>query len=228
MPKALLALALLLTACPPIMLDRDGHRVFNPFYTGILDSADRDTWQKPDDVMDALGLADGSVVADVGAANGWFSERFSRRVGASGRVYATDVQDVMLDRLRMRVTQKGLLNVQVVHAAYDDPTLPDACCDVIFFSSVYKEIDDRVSYMQKVARALKPDGRVAILEYRLDTKGYGPPRDTRLDANVVIAELASAGFALVASHDFIDRQFFLIFAPSRSLTGRRSASRALR
>jgi ubiquinone/menaquinone biosynthesis C-methylase UbiE len=127
-------------------------------------------------------------------------------------VYATDVQDVMLERLRARVASNGLHNVQVVPAAFDDPTLPDGCCDVIFFSSVYKEIDDRVPYMQKVAHALKRHGRVAILEYRLDTRGYGPPREMRLDPEVVVSELANAGFTLVARHDFIDRQYLLVFS----------------
>jgi precorrin-6B methylase 2 len=119
-------------------VERDAHRVFNPFYTGILEARDRDEWQQSDRVMDALGLGEGSVVADVGAASGWFSERFSRRVGASGRVYATDVQDIIIERLHARVAARGLHNVQAVRAAYDDPTLPDACCEVIFFSSVYK------------------------------------------------------------------------------------------
>jgi ubiquinone/menaquinone biosynthesis C-methylase UbiE len=213
--RPLLAFLFLLTACPPTMVERDGHRVFNPFYTGILEARDRDEWQQSDRVMDALGLGEGSIVADVGAASGWFSERFSGRVGATGRVYATDVQDVMIERLRERVSKRGLHNVEVVHAAFDDPTLPDACCDVIFFASVYKEIDERIPYMRKVAQALRADGRLAILEYRPDARGQGPPRDMRLDPGVVIDELRRAGFALVARHEFIDRQFFLVFAPLR-------------
>src|SRR5215470_4202374 len=150
-----IATALALAGCGPVVVDRDGHRVFNPAYSFALDWRDRDAWQKPDEVVAALGLAEGDVVADVGAGTGYFLERLSRRVGASGHVYATDVQEAMLARLRARVADRGLSNVDVVHAEFDDPNLPDACCAVVFFSSVYNEIEGRLAYMRKVARALE-------------------------------------------------------------------------
>ena len=193
---------------------RDGHRVFNPAYNFALDWWDRDEWQKPDQVMSALAIGEGDVVADIGAGSGYFSERFSRRVGASGHVYATDVQEPMLARLRTRVADRGLTNVEVVRAAFDDPSLPDGCCTVVFFSSVYKEIDGRVAYVRKLARALEPGGRVAVLEYRPDADGPGPPHEMRLDPSQVIEEFGNAGFTLVASHEFIDRQYFLVFEPA--------------
>ena len=214
-----LAFALAVESCGPVIVVREGHHVFNPAYNFALDWGDRDAWQKPDQVMRALGLAEGDTVADVGAGTGYFSERFSRTVGASGRVYATDVQDAMLARLRTRVSDHHLANVEVVRGAFDDPRLPDACCTVVFFSSVYKEIDDRVPYMRKVTRALAPGGRVAILEYRPETDEPGPPRAMRLDPQQVIDELASASFTLVARHEFIDRQYFLVFEPTACPTG---------
>ena len=211
---AALALVSLLLGCPPSLIERDGHRVFNPFYRFYLDARSRDRWQLPERVLDALALAPDAVVADVGAGTGYFTERFAHRLGEGGRVYATDVQEEMLDRLRDRVTDRGLANVVVVAARFDDPGLPEACCDLVFFSSVYKEIDDRASYMEKVRRALRPEGRVAILEFRPEWQGAGPPNADRLAPERVIGELAAAGFALREEHPFLPRQYFLVFAPA--------------
>jgi ubiquinone/menaquinone biosynthesis C-methylase UbiE len=205
------ALALLL-ACGPSLIERDGHRVFNPRYLFYLDGRSRDAWQQPERVIDALALVPDAVVADVGAGSGYFTERFARRLGAGGFVYATDVQQEMLDRLRARVTRKRLANVSVVIARFDDPSLPEACCDLVFLSSVYKEIDDRVAYMEKVRHVLRPGGRVAILEYRPDAEGPGPPRADRLSPEVVTREMAAAGFELRVQHSFLERQYFLVFA----------------
>ena len=209
---AALALAALWLGCPPILIERDGHSVFNPFYLFYLDSDARDAWQHAERVLDALALAPDAVVADVGAGSGYFTERLARRLGG-GFVYATDVQQEMIDRLRERVADAGLANVVVVPAEFDDPSLPDACCDLVFFSSVYKEIDGRVAYMEKVGQLLRPGGRVAILEFRPDASGPGTPRAHRLPAARVIDELGAAGFELRERHSFLPRQYFLVFAP---------------
>ena len=195
------------------MHDVEGRRVFNPLYGTFLDGRNRDSWQKPDEVIAALELAPGAVVADVGAGTGYFTERLSRAVGPSGRVYATDVQDAMLRALEERVAEARLANVEVVRAGFDDPALPAACCDLVFFANVYKEIDDRVAYLRRLAPALRPAGRIAIIEYRPGGGGLGPPEEARLPEAQVARELATAGFALVARHDFLPRQYFLVFAP---------------
>jgi ubiquinone/menaquinone biosynthesis C-methylase UbiE len=215
---AALAVALLLAGCPPILVDRDGHRVFNPFYAFYLDADERDEWQQPERVLDALALEPGMTVADVGAGTGYFSERLARRVGPGGLVYATDVQAEMVDRLRERVREHALANVRVVAARYDDPSLPAACCDLVLFSSVYKEIDERVGYMEKVRRLLRPGGRVAILEYRPGAEGPGTPEADRLPPERVIAELAAAGLELRAEHDFLAQQYFLVFGAASAAT----------
>ncbi len=198
-------------ACMSTMVDYKGHRVFNPHYLFYLETRWRDTWQKPDKVLDALDISKTDVIADIGAGGGYFTERFSIYLGASGRVYATDVQDAMLKRLNKRVKERGLHNVEVVRGKFDDPMLPQASCDLVFFSSVYKEIDNRISYMKKIRKILKPGGRVAIIEYRPDTRTLGPPMDIRLSPEQVIDELAAAGFTLIKRYDFLPREYFLIF-----------------
>jgi ubiquinone/menaquinone biosynthesis C-methylase UbiE len=198
----------------PTMIDYEGHRVFNPDYLFYLESEKRDEWQKPAEVLKALGISRSDVIADIGAGGGYFTERFSQYLGASGHVYATDVQNVMIEKLSARVKRRGLNNVTVVQSGFDDPGLPYACCDLVFFSSVYKEIDDRITYMKKTGKILKPGGRAAIIEFHPDILMPGPPLEVRLYPEQVIQELSSAGFTLIESHDFLPGEYFLIFGLS--------------
>lgn len=208
----ILLLPWLITSClPPTMTSYQGHKVFNPLFLFYLESSKRDQWQMPEQILDALALHEGSVVADIGAGGGYFTEKLSCRVGASGHVYATDVQDVMLRKLRKRVQKRGLANVSVVHGEFEDPNLPPGKCDWLFFSSVYKEIDERVTYMRTARQALKTGGRVAIIEYRLEAQGPGPPPKYRLPEQRVIAEMEVAGFRLLEHFDFLPREYFLVF-----------------
>jgi predicted methyltransferase len=190
----------------------DGHRVFNPRYLFYLESEKRAEWQKPDEVLAALRLTPGDAVADIGAGGGYFTERFARLLGDTGRVYAIDVQDTMIEALNKRVTTQGLDNVEVIRGDFDDPRLPDNSCDLIFFSSVYKEIQNRPAYMRKVRQALKPEGRVAILEYRVNELAPGPPRSMRLSPQAITEEMETAGFHLVEEFDFLPRENFLVYA----------------
>ena len=202
--------------CAPVMIERAGHDIFNPVYRGFLDSTRRDAWQQPNRVIDSLSIRSGLVVADIGAGTGYFTWRFAERVGSAGLVYATDVHEVMIDDLQRLVEDRRLQNVEVVHADFDDSRLPVACCDLIFLANVYKEIDDRVRYMRKVARSLKPTGRIAIVGFSPEAFGLGPPRHVRLSALQVIEELTQAGFTLTERHEFLPRQYFLVFRLSEA------------
>ena len=193
----------LAAACVPVMRDYEGHHVFNPIYLFYLESRERDAWQKPDEVIRALSLPPGASVADIGAGGGYFTEKLARAVGSSGRVYATDVQPVLIRKLQRRVEKRSLTNVTVIRGGFDDPGLPAQSCDLAFFSSVYKEIDERVEYMKTRRYALKEGGRVAILEYRPDTEAPGPEKKDRLPESRVIDELGAAGYRLVQRFEFL-------------------------
>lgn len=207
-----LLLMAVLAACGSTMVERDGRRVFNPRYLPFLETR-RDRWQRPEAVIDELALPRDAVVADVGAGSGYFTAHWSRHLSEGGRVYATDVQQPMLDALRRRIERESLDNVEVVRAGFDDPGLPEACCDLVFFSSVYKEIVDRPRYMRRVRALLRPGGRVAILEFLPDAPGPGPPRDVRLSPETITAEMREAGFVRVASYDVVATESFQVFAP---------------
>lgn len=210
---ALLTLAVCVTvsACGPIMIDHDGSRVFNPAYVRFLESHSRDRWQKPDDVIAALEVQTGAIVADVGAGGGYFTRRFADQVGPSGLVYATDVQEAMVRELNKRVIDKGYENVEIVQSEARDPMLPLQCCDLIFFAAVYKEIQDRNAYLAHVRDALKPNGRVALIGFPPDGSRMGPPKEVRLSVERVVEEFSESGFTLTQTHDFLPMQYFLVF-----------------
>jgi SAM-dependent methyltransferase len=201
------------------MHEVEGRRVFNPLYSVFLDAPERETWQRPDEVIRALALPEGAVVADVGAGTGYFAVRFARAVGPRGRVLATDVQEEMLSRLEERRREEGLANLEVLRAGFDDPSLPAACCDLVFLANVYKEISGRVAWARRLLPALRPGGRLAVIDYRPEATGVGPPREVRLAEARVRAELAEAGFVSVASHGFLARQYFLVLAPLAERAG---------
>lgn len=196
--------------------------VFNPLYLPYLESSSRDSWQRADEVLSALQLESDEVVADIGAGGGYFTERIARVVGDSGHVFAVDVQEAMIRTLEERVQEKSLTNVSVIEGEFSDPCLLRASCDVAFFSSVYKEIVERAEYMTRVREALRPGGRVAILEYRPEFRGLGTPSEYRLPASQVVAEMEAVGFELRTRYEFIDRQYYLIFeqAPRLESAGR--------
>lgn len=217
-PPFLLAVCLwwAIAGCAPTMIDVEGHKIFNPDYLFYLESGSRDRWQKPDEVIKALDIPKSATIADIGAGGGYFTEKFSRYLDTPGRVYATDVQQIMIEKLQQRVVKQKLDNVEVIRGAFDNPSLPSNCCDLVFFSSVYKEINGRTAYMEKIIPALKSGGRVAIIEFRPDNMSPGPPPDIRLSPKQVIEELDAAGFRLVKKFEFLPREYFLIFSIANS------------
>lgn len=191
---------------------RTGH-LFPPENLGLLESPDRDTWQKPDQIMDALGIADGSTVADIGAGAGWFTIILARRVGPNGTVYAEDVQRQMLEAIRRRVSREGLLNVQGRLGTSTDPRLPERAIDAILVVDMYSEVDvdDRVTFLRNLVRALKPNGRIGIVNYKPGQGGPGPSptEGVRVESAAVEADAQAAGLR-VLSRENLPFQYLLV------------------
>jgi predicted methyltransferase len=188
-------------------------RLFAPQDLGLLEPPDREAWQKPDQVMDALHVAEGTTVADLGAGGGWFTMRLARRVGPNGRVYAVDVQRLMIEAISRRIEREGLANIVVpVLGEYDDPRLPaDARPDAVLIVDAFHEMEDPVLLLKNVARTLKPLGRIGIIDHREGDGGPGPDAAARVPPSFVIAQAAAAGLKLVEQHKFLPYQYFLIF-----------------
>jgi ubiquinone/menaquinone biosynthesis C-methylase UbiE len=186
-------------------------RLFPPEDLGLLEGPDRDAWQQPGRIMDALGIADGSVVADLGAGGGWFTTRLARRVGPNGLVYAEDVQPQMIEAIARRVQREGLTNVRTVLGRDQDPSLPSGTLDAALMVDAFQEVQDRVEFLRNVLKALKPRGKLGIVGFTKDGFGPGPPLEDRMDPSVVIADAHAAGFRLLSSDESLPFQYLLIF-----------------
>src|SRR5688572_13346772 len=143
--------------------------------------------------MDSMGIADGSVVADIGAGSGWFTIRLARRVGPQGLVYAEDVQKEMINAIKRRVSREGLTNVRAWLGQKNDPKLPAASIDAVLIVDAYHEIENRVAVLRNLARSLKPQGRIGVVDFRLDGTGPGPSIEERVSPDVVVKDATEAG-----------------------------------
>src|SRR5688572_22726744 len=159
MARKILRVLVLVAAASPISLAveaRQQSRLFRPEQLGTLEGPDRDAWQRPDQVMDTLNIAEGSVVADLGAGGGWFTIRLASRVGPNGVVYAEDVQPQMIEAITRRTARAQLQKiVKPVLGTSSDPRLP-APVDAALIVDAYHEMKERVVMLGNVARALKP------------------------------------------------------------------------
>src|SRR4030095_679904 len=177
--------------------------------------------------MDAMGIADAAVVADVGAGSGWFTSRLARRVGPRGIIYAQDVQLEMLNAITRRVQREGLQNVKPILGRGSDPRLPARSLDAVLVVDAYHEIEDRVTMLANIARALKPQGRIGVVDFKLDGTGPGPSLEERVSPDVVVKDAERAGLRLIRQEPFLAYQYFLIFGakcPPRALLRRCSVS----
>jgi predicted methyltransferase len=174
-------------------------RLYPPQDLGLLEGPDREAWQKPDEIMDALGIADGASVADIGPGAGWFTIRLARRVGPNGRVFATDVQPQMLEAVRRRVAREGLLNVETRLGSDSDPKLPLRSLDAALVVDTYPEVEDRVTFLRNLAAALKPAGRIGIVNYKPGRGGPGPSPEegARVESAAVEDDAQAAGLRVV-------------------------------
>lgn len=210
------ATSLLAVLLLPALLAADGTRRPAPVMgwqgAGWLEREDRDREQRPDEVIRAMGLRDGDVVADVGAGTGYFTRRLARAVAPRGRVYAVEIQPEMIALLKQGVEKAGLTNVVPVLGAADDPRLPPAALDWILLVDVYHELQQPKAVLARMREALKPTGKVALVEYRLE----GPTalhirEEHRMSPKQVLAEWEPAGFRLAARHEFLPTQHFFVF-----------------
>lgn len=184
-------------------------RLFPPADLGLLEPPDRATWQKPEQIMDALKIFDGAVVADIGAGSGWFTIRLAERVGPNGTVYAEDVQKQMLQSIERRVSREGLQNVRTRLGTQADPNLPRRSLDAVLMVDSYQELEpaNRVSFLGNLAAALKPNGRIGVVNYKPGRGGPGP--DVRVESAVVEENARDAGL-VVLSRENLPYQYLLV------------------
>lgn len=219
LPAALLLL--LLVAPAPAADDRATatHRFDDvAYWQKVFDDPQRDAWQKPAELVAALRIPAGATVVDLGAGTGYLAPHLSRAVGADGSLLAVEVEPTLVDALRQRAERERLANLTPVLASLDNPRLPGGAADLIVILDTYHHLDHRRRYLPQLARALRPGGRVAVIDWKPGELPEGPAPDHKLPPAQVVAEMAAVGFALTEQPELLPYHYVLIFtagAPRR-------------
>lgn len=176
----------------------------------------RDEWQKPEEVIRALRIQPGQVIADLGSGSGYFTFRLAQAVAAGGKVYAVDIDEGMNQYVTAQARERGLTNVEVILAKPDDPALPPSGAHMIFSVNSYHLLGNRTAYFANAAKYLRPGGRVVIIDFSgrqwFDIFGahYTP-------GDVIKSEMKKAGYTLEEEFGFLPKQHLLVFsAPAAS------------
>jgi ubiquinone/menaquinone biosynthesis C-methylase UbiE len=208
-------LAFFLGIAPTAQAPRDQHDAHRlhadpAAYIAALEDPARDAYQKPHEVMEALGIHAGEVIADIGAGSGYFTIRLSHHVGSTGRVYAVDISPDMIRHLHQRVRDMGLLNVSPILARADDPLLPQPV-DRFLIVDVWHHIEKQGDYLALMKKHLKPGGQVVMIDFHKRELPVGPPLGMKIAREDLLRQMQAHGFQLDREHTFLPYQYFLIF-----------------
>lgn len=167
--------------------------------------------ERPDEMLAALNIKPGMVVADVGAGAGFHTLRLARLVGPTGTVIATDVQPQMIQLLRNNVRQARLTNVKPVVCTHDDAKLPKGAVDLVLMVDVYHEAANPEALLKDIKAALKPDGRLVLVEFRAEDPNVPIKEEHKMTVAQMRKEIEPQGFRLAEKLDFLPWQHILIF-----------------
>jgi SAM-dependent methyltransferase len=175
-----------------------------------FDNPERDAWQKPEEVLNALHLRGNAIVADLGSGTGYFAVRLAKRL-PEGKVFAADIEEDMVRYLAGRAHNEHLPNIVPVQTSAEAANLPEPA-DLILVVDTFHHIGNRSEYFSKLKSSLRAGGRLAIVDFKADSP-VGPPPEHRIPPERVVEELDAAGYALLETHSFLPRQYFLVFQP---------------
>ena len=173
--------------------------------------SERESWQKPDEVVRALSLRNGDAVADIGAGTGYFARRLATAVAPDGKVYAVDVAADVLGYLQEEARKEGIRNIVSIVSQEDDPLLPGNAVDLVFFCDTTHHIGNRTDFYRRMLPGLKRHARLAIIDYPPGADHAPHPPEQLVPRWQAISEAEEAGFKLVEEFPFLPRQYFLIF-----------------
>lgn len=176
-----------------------------------MERSERDSWQKPDEVVQALGLKNKDVIADIGAGTGYFTRRFAKAVAPHGKVYAVDVAADVLGYLKEQADKENLHNIVTIVSKEDDPMLPKNSVDLAFFCDTTHHIANRVNFYKRMAPGVKEHGRLAIIDYPPGGEHTPHPPEQLVPRSQVISEAEEAGFNFVKEFNFLPYHYFLLF-----------------
>jgi predicted methyltransferase len=210
------ALLLAQAAPAPAPVPRKPANVITAGGASWLEREGREEEQRPAEIFRAMGLKDGDVVADLGCGTGWFARRMARIVAPRGIVYAQDIQPEMLELVTQYAAAEGVKGIVPLLGTETDPKLPQGGLDWILMVDVYHEFQKPEPMLAAIRRSLKPTGKVALVEYRLEgTTASHIRTEHRMSVEQVLAEWQPAGFRLVKQYDFLPVQHFFVLEPTR-------------
>lgn len=183
---------------------------FPPERREVLKAEDRGEWLPPEPILQAAGVGAGETVLDVGAGTGFWTEPLARQVGPDGRVFAIDVEPVMLDEIQSLVAQRGLTNVEAVQSDETSIPLDGGIADLVVLGFVLHEPDDVDSFLAEIVRLLKPSGRVLVIEWEDHPTPAGPPLEHRVSAEEARALLGAAGLSVQRIQSPTDDAYILL------------------
>jgi len=176
-----------------------------------LTRPERESDERPDQALDAIGIRRGSTVADIGAGVGYFTWRLADRVGASGVVYGEDIQQPMLDLLTKNMSAKHLTNVRAVLGTVDDPKLPRDSIDLVLLVDVYHEFSEPEKMLDRIRESMKSGGRIVFLEYRAEDPEVPIKAEHKMTVNQVRAEVQPEGYRFDKTIEVLPQQHIIIF-----------------
>ena len=180
-------------------------------YMKSLEDPKRDEYQKPHEVMQALNIKPGEVIADIGAGTGYFTFRLAHVVGNQGKVYAVDVSPDMVRHVNRRIRDNKTTNVVSVLADPDDPLLADRSVNHFFVCDVWHHVENQTKYLALMKKMLKPGGEIVMIDFHKKELPFGPPLQMKIAREDLIKQMTANGFMLTKEHTFLPYQYFLVF-----------------
>jgi ubiquinone/menaquinone biosynthesis C-methylase UbiE len=178
-------------------------------------SEERQASLQPEKLLRRLGLDSGDTIADIGCGPGFFTIPAAQIVGESGVVLAADIQGEMLTAVKGRAAEYGLTNVHVVKTSDKEIPIPEASCDLVLLAFVLDEIEQRSSFLHRAARLLKPNSRLAVLEWEKEQQPNGPPFADRISQEELLADAHAAGLYLDEQRELNDQQYLCVFTRTK-------------
>ena len=195
----------------PVLRSGGKPPLFSALDLGLLETPDRERWQRTDEILDNLKIADGSVVADIAAGGGWFSVRIARRVGPTGIVYAEEIQPTMIQAISHRIQTENLPNIRPVLGTPVDPRLPKGSLDAAIIANAFRDIEAPVPLLVNLRGALNSRGLIGVIDFAPGGGGPGPDAEERVLPEAIVAAAASAGLRLVAQYPSPPFEYLLVF-----------------
>jgi ubiquinone/menaquinone biosynthesis C-methylase UbiE len=174
-----------------------------------FDDPSRDAWQRPADVIAAMGISPGQTVADLGAGTGYFLPHLARAVGPHGKVIALDIEPDMVRYMNERVAREQLVGVEARVVPLDDPSLPAGSIDRVLIVDTWHHIDNRAAYAAKLRAALAPGGAVFVVDFTMEAR-RGPPAHHRLRPEQIIDDLTAGGLEASLIEESLPEQLIVV------------------